>query len=64
MKLPKGTEKEIHDAVETASFYGVHNMAAWSYDGGELLDPVYSADSKKVWQNVKKAYRNLLKATK
>ena len=30
-------------------------------DGGELLDPVYSEDSKKVWRMVKNAYQKLLK---
>lgn len=60
MKFPKGTEKEISEAVLAAADAGVHNMAAWSYDGGELLDPVLSDNSQKVWKEIKKAYRKLL----
>ncbi len=62
MKFPRGTEKEILTAVQTAAECGVRNIAAWSYDGGELLDPVYSEDSANVWSMVKKAYLKLLKS--
>lgn len=61
MKMPKGTEKEISQAVQAAAEAGVRNMAAWSYDGGELLDTAYAQNSRKVWQEVKKAYKKLLK---
>ena len=61
MKFPKGKEKEIITAVQEAYQNGIRNMAAWSYDGGELLDNVYSEDSRKVWQSIKKAYMQLHK---
>ncbi|MFH1379514.1 MAG: hypothetical protein ABII23_04475 [bacterium] len=61
MKFPRGAEKTIMQAVEAAADREVTNIAAWSYDGGELLDNVYSEDSRNVWKTVKKAYIKLLR---
>lgn len=59
MRFPKGAEKEIGKAVEAAARAGIRNIAAWSYDGGELLDTVYSENSRNVWNMVKKAFLKL-----
>lgn len=60
MKFARGDEKTISKAVQTAVDCNITNIAAWSYDGGELLDNVYSEDSKNVWKTVKKAFIKLL----
>ncbi len=57
MRLPSGTEHEIGHAVEAAVKQGVTHVAAWSYDGGELLDTVLSERPQLVWEEVERAYR-------
>ncbi|MFH1283072.1 MAG: hypothetical protein ABII27_05350 [bacterium] len=61
MKLPKGKEYEIEDAAIAAYDAGVRNMAAWSYDGGELIDGLYSPRYDLVWKTVSKAFKKLRK---
>lgn len=61
MRLPKGTEGEIEDACRAAAEAGATHLAAWSFDGGELLDTVLAEDPKRVWAAVARAfsrYRN------
>jgi hypothetical protein len=42
MRLPAGAEPEIDKACDAAVRAGITHIAAWSFDGGELLDPVLS----------------------
>lgn len=59
MRLPRGTESEIGAACRAAADAGATHLAAWSYDGGELLDPVLSECPDRVWAEVEKAFRAL-----
>ncbi len=57
MRLPTGTEHQIGDAVEAAVKAGITHVAAWSFDGGELLDTVLSERPDVVWSEVEKAFQ-------
>lgn len=57
MRLPSGAEGEIGQAVEAALSQGVTHVAAWSYDGGELLDTVLSERPEVVWAEVERAFQ-------
>ena len=59
MRLPAGAEGEIHEACEAASREGVSHIAAWSFDGGEILDPVLAERPEKVWQAVEASYKRI-----
>jgi hypothetical protein len=61
MKFPSGRESEIATAVREAAGQGTDYIAAWSYDGGELIDTVLSEDPETVWKTVKKVYTQLRK---
>jgi len=63
MKFRKGQENEIVAAVQEAVNKGVDYIAAWSYDGGALLDPVLSEDPEAVWKAVKRAFQKVRSAT-
>ena len=56
MRLPKGTEGEITTACRAAVSAGATHLAAWSFDGGALLDPVLSEDPARVWAEIEKAF--------
>ncbi|MDD5492504.1 MAG: hypothetical protein PHV60_07485 [bacterium] len=58
-KIPSGFEPEISKAVEIAAKTGITNIAAWSYDGGSLVDQLNSADPALVWQTVKQAFKTI-----
>ena len=57
MRLPAGVEGEIERAIEAAVNQGVTHVAAWSFDGGELLDTVLSENPPLVWEKVEAAFR-------
>lgn len=57
MRLPTGKEPEIGVAIEAAVKAGVTHVAAWSYDGGELLDTVLSERPEVVWAETEKAFK-------
>jgi hypothetical protein len=59
MRLPKGKESEIGTACRAAVEAGATHVAAWSYDGGALLDPVLSEDPPRVWAEVAAAFAAL-----
>ncbi len=59
MRLPRGAEGEIEAACRAAAQAGATHLTAWSYDGGELLDPVLSEDPARVWSAVSSAFRAL-----
>lgn len=59
MKMPKGSEHEIKIATQTAVDSGITHIAAWSYDGGELLDPVLSVNPARVWGGVRSAFSSI-----
>jgi hypothetical protein len=59
MRLPKGAEPEIGEACRAAVAAGATHLAAWSYDGGALLDPVLSEDPARVWEEVAAAFAAL-----
>jgi hypothetical protein len=61
MKLPAGKEDELQTAITAAADAKVTHIAAWSFDGGELLDPVLSERPDKVWSEVEKAFLRLRK---
>jgi hypothetical protein len=62
MRLPKGAEGEIGTACRAAVAAGATHLAAWSYDGGALLDPVLSEDPRRVWAEVAKAFAEIRSA--
>jgi len=59
MRLPAGSEGEIEQACNVAVNEGVSHLAAWSFDGGELLDPVLSERPGEVWNSVERAFKKL-----
>lgn len=59
MRLAKGKENEIEAACDAAVKAGITHLAAWSYDGGELLDTVLAEDPKKVWDVVEKIFKRI-----
>ncbi len=61
MRLPAQAESEILRACQAARDEGISHLAAWSYDGGELLDTVLSERPQEVWDTVQKAY-NIIRA--
>ena len=61
MRLPMGKEHEIGIAVEAAVKEGVTHVAAWSFDGGELLDTVLSERPQVVWAETEKAFQRFRK---
>ncbi|MCG3205655.1 MAG: hypothetical protein KCHDKBKB_02377 [Elusimicrobia bacterium] len=56
MRLPSGKESEIGLAVEAAIRQGISHIAAWSFDGGELLDTVLSERPDMVWAETERAF--------
>ncbi len=59
MRLPAKTEHEIETACQAAVEAGVSHLAAWSYDGGEILDTVLSERPAEVWKAVEATFRKL-----
>ena len=59
MRLPAGAEGEIAAAVGAAAQAGVSHLAAWSFDGGALLDPVLSERPERVWAETARAFAAL-----
>lgn len=59
MRLPAGAEHEIKPAIEAAVAAGITHIAAWSYDGGELLDTVLAERPEEVWKVVEATYKTL-----
>jgi hypothetical protein len=64
MRLPAGAEGEIHKACEAAVKEGVTHVAAWSFDGGELLDSVLSERPEDVWNTVETAFKRFRQRSK
>jgi hypothetical protein len=59
MRLPAGAEGEIEAACEAIVAEGVTHIAAWSFDGGELLDPVLSERPADVWRTTENIFKRL-----
>lgn len=59
MRLPAGTEPEIAQAVRAAVDGKATHVAAWSFDGGALLDPVLAENPTRVWAETAKAFSAL-----
>jgi len=59
MRLPKGTEEEIVFASEAAVKERIDYLAAWSFDGGELLDTVLAERPREIWKTVVKAFERI-----
>lgn len=59
MRLAKGAEPDIAAAIQAAAQAGATHLAAWSFDGGALLDTVLAEDPVEVWATVEKAYKEL-----
>ena len=59
MRLPRGAEGEIETACRAAVAAGATHLAAWSYDGGALLDPVLSEDPARVWAETERVFSAL-----
>jgi hypothetical protein len=57
MRLPGGTEGEIERAIEAAVKERITHVAAWSFDGGEILDTVLAERPDDVWRAVEAAYK-------
>jgi hypothetical protein len=57
MRLSAGTEEEIDAAVKAAVDEKVDYIAAWSFDGGELLDTVLSENPVKVREVLERAFK-------
>ncbi len=62
MRLPSGAEGEIGWAVRAAAEAGVTHVAAWSFDGGALLDSALSENPARVWAETSKVF-SILKGT-
>jgi len=59
MRLPKNKEDEIVSACRAAAGAGVTHLAAWSYDGGALLDTVLAENPSKVWSTTADIFKKL-----
>lgn len=59
MRLPEGAEPEIGQAVRAAAAAGVTHIAAWSFDGGALLDPVLAENPARAWSETARAFAAL-----
>jgi hypothetical protein len=59
MRLARGQEGEIEKACQAAAQAGVTHLAAWSFDGGALLDTVLAEDPAAVWRVVTRAFAKL-----
>ena len=59
MRLAKGKETELAAACDAAVKAGVTHLAAWSFDGGALLDTVLAEDPAKVWDVVEKIFQKI-----
>jgi hypothetical protein len=59
MRFPRGAEGEIATACRAAVAGGATHLAAWSYDGGALLDPVLSEDPARVWAAVAQVFKEI-----
>ncbi|HOW27499.1 MAG TPA: hypothetical protein PK876_03215 [Elusimicrobiota bacterium] len=59
MRFPKGRETEIRAAVDAAARSGITHLAAWSHDGGAVLDTTLSEDPGKVWRTVKSSFQSI-----
>lgn len=57
MRLPSKSEEEIERACAAAVQAGVTHLAAWSFDGGEILDTVLSENPTEVWRAVERSFR-------
>jgi len=63
MRLPSGAEGEIETACRAAVSAGATHLAAWSYDGGALLDPVLSENPERVWEETARVFSALRRPT-
>jgi hypothetical protein len=59
MRLARGRENEIEAACQAAARAGATHLAAWSYDGGALLDTVLAEDPAQVWAATARAFRKV-----
>jgi hypothetical protein len=59
MRLPRGKEHEIATALSAAVSAGATHLAAWSFDGGALLDPVLAEDPAAVWAATARAFARI-----
>ncbi len=59
MRLPAGTEKEIETACRAAMEHKVSHLAAWSFDGGEVLDTVLSEKPADVRHALEKTFKKI-----
>jgi hypothetical protein len=62
MRLPAGAEQEVRAACEAAAREGITHIAAWSYDGGALADPVLSERPEEVWRVLEETFLSLRKS--
>lgn len=62
MRLPGGAENEIEAAVRAAVEGGASHIAAWSFDGGALLDPVLAENPERVWAATSRVFESLRKS--
>ena len=58
-RIPKGDEKKIPLAIQTAYDQGIRNFAAWSYWGTGQMSFLSSQNPSKVWKILAEAYRSL-----
>jgi hypothetical protein len=63
MRLSSGAEVEIAPAISAALQTGVTHIAAWSYDGGELLDTVLAENPAEVWRVVEQSFLSIKEKT-
>jgi hypothetical protein len=61
MRFNKGLEGEIDAACRAAAEAGVTHLAAWSFDGGSLLDTVLAEDAAAVQKSLFKAFAKIKK---
>ncbi|MFH1783538.1 MAG: hypothetical protein ABH868_01365 [bacterium] len=60
VRIPKGCEREIEEAIDIVSKEGIKNIAAWSYHAGGLIDTLASKNPQLVWKTLTGAYGRLL----
>ena len=58
-RIPKGDERKIPLAIQTAYEKGIRNFAAWSYWGTGQMSFLASQNPDKAWKTLARAYQNL-----
>ena len=58
-RIPRGTEKNIGIAIDTAFNHGIRNIVAWGYEGCSCMSHIASDNPTLVWEIIGEHYGRL-----